>query len=318
MNRIFTFIAATFIYFVSMSMLNAQCSELFFSEYVEGNYNNKALEIYNPNGDSVDLSQYRVVRFSNGSIDQKAQETINLPDRKIGPNGTFVITVDIRQPGTGADTPVFPALQAKTDAFLCPSCNPNTSPSRALCFNGDDALGLQKNDGGTWKNVDIFGKIGERPTNSWTDQFPYNNNIGAYWTRDQTLVRKSSVKQGVTANPAFFNPTTEWDSLPRNTFDSLGGHRCDCNKFPASVLNIHTLDLDIFPNPSALNAELKVNSKTIIKSYSIVNIIGKKVAEVEVNKSSFKISTDQMAKGVYLITFNAVNGEKVTKKVIVK
>lgn len=304
--------------FIAALNLNAQCSEIFFSEYVEGSFNNKALELYNPTNDSIDLSQYRVVRFSNGGIDQKTQETINLPNTKIGPNGTFVITVDIRQPGTGADTPVFPALQAKTDAFLCPSCNPSTSPSRALCFNGDDALALQKNEGGTWKNIDIFGKIGERPTNSWTDQFPHNNNIGAYWTRDQTLVRKKTVKQGVTTNPEFFNPTTEWDSLPRNTFDSLSGHRCDCNKFPASLQSINKVELDIYPNPAALNSELKVSSKTTIQTYTIVNIIGKKIDEKNINKSEFIILTHNLEKGIYLITFEDLSSQTVTKKVIIK
>ena len=40
--------------------LNAwsQCDELFISEYVEGSRNNKALEIYNPTGSTIDLSQY--------------------------------------------------------------------------------------------------------------------------------------------------------------------------------------------------------------------------------------------------------------------
>ena len=34
-----------------------QCNELFISEYVEGYGNNRALEIYNPTANPVDLSQ---------------------------------------------------------------------------------------------------------------------------------------------------------------------------------------------------------------------------------------------------------------------
>ena len=296
----------------------SQCTEIFFSEYVEGSHNNKSLELYNPTSDSINLDNYRVVRFSNGSIDQKAQETINLTNLKIGPNGTLVLTVDIREPGTGADTPVFPALQARTNAFLCPSCNPSTSPSRALCFNGDDAIGLQKNDGGTWKNIDIFGKIGERPTNSWTDQFPFNNNIGAYWTRDQTLIRKASVRKGVTTNPDFFNPTTEWDSLPRNTFDSLGGHRCDCSQFPASSEQIQTINLEVYPNPIGQKQELQVHSKSTIMSYSIVNVIGIQISQNYPNQKIFSIPTHQLVKGIYLISFTDVNNKTITKKVVIK
>ena len=34
------------------------CSELFISEYVEGPGNNNAIEIYNPTGSTIDLSEY--------------------------------------------------------------------------------------------------------------------------------------------------------------------------------------------------------------------------------------------------------------------
>ena len=49
--------------------VNAQtfCTELFFSEIVEGSGNNKAFEIYNPTQAPVNLSNYRIVRYSNGS-----------------------------------------------------------------------------------------------------------------------------------------------------------------------------------------------------------------------------------------------------------
>ena len=47
--------------------VNAQipdCNDLFFSEYVEGSSQNKAIEIYNPTTTSIDLSDYSVERFS--------------------------------------------------------------------------------------------------------------------------------------------------------------------------------------------------------------------------------------------------------------
>ena len=52
---------------LSMVKLGAQCNELFISEYVEGTRNNKALEIYNPGTTTIDLSNYRVTRWQNGS-----------------------------------------------------------------------------------------------------------------------------------------------------------------------------------------------------------------------------------------------------------
>jgi len=40
------------------------CSDLFFSEYIEGGSNNKAIEIYNPTGSSINLSGYTVSTIS--------------------------------------------------------------------------------------------------------------------------------------------------------------------------------------------------------------------------------------------------------------
>ena len=59
MKKGLLFIATIF----SFGALNAQdCSDLIISEYVEGWSNNKALEIYNPTPNTIDLSQYIVVR----------------------------------------------------------------------------------------------------------------------------------------------------------------------------------------------------------------------------------------------------------------
>ena len=41
--------------------------DLFFSEYIEGNGQNKAIEIYNGTGGSVDLTDYRLELYSNGA-----------------------------------------------------------------------------------------------------------------------------------------------------------------------------------------------------------------------------------------------------------
>ena len=51
----------------SFSLVAQDCSELFFSEYVEGSSNNKAVEIYNPTNAPIDLSSYSIERYSNGS-----------------------------------------------------------------------------------------------------------------------------------------------------------------------------------------------------------------------------------------------------------
>lgn len=73
----------------------AQCNELFISEYVEGYSNNKALEIYNPTGAAVNLSEYSLARFSNGSTVAGSNKIIQLPNEMLAPNDVFVVVVDL-------------------------------------------------------------------------------------------------------------------------------------------------------------------------------------------------------------------------------
>lgn len=57
---------AMLVMLVSAGSALAQQS-LFFSEYIEGSSNNKALEIYNPTSETLDLSDYMVLRSNNGN-----------------------------------------------------------------------------------------------------------------------------------------------------------------------------------------------------------------------------------------------------------
>jgi hypothetical protein len=91
----------------------------------------------------------------------------------------------------------------------------------AVNFNGDDAVALYKIS--TSSYVDIFGRIGNDPGSAWTGD-------GGYTTVDKTLIRKSSVTNGITESPtgtgatAFTTLTTEWDLYATDYADNLGSH----------------------------------------------------------------------------------------------
>ena len=228
---------------------NNLCQELFFSEYIEGTGNNKALEIFNPTGNIISLAGYRLARYANGST---TPDVINLGGN-IGPHDTYVVVLDKRNPnGTGTELPVDPALQALADTFLCPDYNVNMT----MYFNGDDAMALQKTNG---QLVDLIGKIGQDPGLGWSDDSlcasgAFTTNCGATaWTTNHTLVRKKSVQQGLAANPAAFNVTSLWDTLPVNTFDSLRFHRSLCSaELPANWGFTPTMTSHIFIIPGAV------------------------------------------------------------------
>ena len=64
------------------SVVSRNASDLFFSEYSEGDGNNKYLEIYNGTGESVDLSSYLIRYSQNGASEWNSTE--------LGLNGTLI------------------------------------------------------------------------------------------------------------------------------------------------------------------------------------------------------------------------------------
>lgn len=323
----------------SFNIQAQDCSELFFSEYVEGSHNNKALEIYNPTKQVIDLGLYRVVRWSNGSNTSDVDVRYTQPlSGSIQPLSTFIVALDKQSPtGTGNDTALFGELLtlAQTAAtngaggFYSANYESGDVGSRTIYHNGDDAMSLQKTDGSSWFNVDIFGVIGEQPipasgssTAGWTDVSPFWDGHGAYWTKNKTLVRKATVKQGVSSNPGTpysgaFNPSVEYDSLPENTFSNLGIHECEC----ASVgINDHEtqLALTIYPNPSQFGA-VTITAQNIFSRVSLVNVLGMKIFEKQgVTTDKLVLNTTSFEAGIYLLQVEFNTGQITTQKVVLK
>ena len=133
--------------------LHAQnCTDLFISEYVEGSFNNKAIELYNPTSDAINLSNYALSRWSNGAT----TPLTTILSGTIEAHNAFVIALDKRNPnGEGYETPLWNGwyvftdsisglldsvytseddLMGRVDLFICPNyedgtCLLYTSPS---------------------------------------------------------------------------------------------------------------------------------------------------------------------------------------------
>jgi hypothetical protein len=260
MKKVFTIMAL----FGMFAGAVAQQSELIISEYVEGWSNNKALELFNPTSSNVNLGDFRLIRYSNGE-DVPPPLTnwiVNLPDKVLEPYRAFVIVIDKRDPnGSDQEAPVWSQLQQRADVFLCPVY----AISEAMYFNGDDALVIEKDEGGGEFIIhDIFGRWGEpapalaqfvnsdKIDNAWTDVAPYFTGEGFAVTAEHSMIRKSNVATGVTANPTVFNPLAEYDTLPANTFDMLGWHEFD--NAPANETPVLTNEkLTFGVSPTATN-----------------------------------------------------------------
>ncbi|MCK9219914.1 MAG: T9SS type A sorting domain-containing protein [Bacteroidales bacterium] len=316
------------------------CSDIFISEYVEGWYNNKALEIYNPTKNAIKLdSLYRLVRWDNGKTTSADDPMYVLPlTGTIESYKVMVIIQDTTKPGQ--DTMVWPELRKKA-TFLAPYDYDGTTPGgRCVFWNGDDAISIQKKqNNGTWKDIDIFGEIGVRPldwqggtTGAWTDTKPYWRGTGVYLTKDQSLIRKKNIYFGIDKirmshygdsitgiYPNSFYAFAEYDTMPANFFDSLGHHICNCETW-MSVNNIKGINsITVQPNP-VTNNQFTVISFVPIASVEVVSIVGRSlfVREFSSHQKEVKIQLSDLPHGIYLVKIITGDNQSVIKKVIIQ
>ncbi|MEO6671780.1 MAG: lamin tail domain-containing protein [Ferruginibacter sp.] len=195
-------------------------TDLFISEYVEGSATNKYLEIYNGTGASVNLTDYKLRLYSNGSS----------------------TPVELTLSGTLANGATIVYKNSAATIYGGTATVANT----VINYNGDDAVVLFKISANA--PVDIFGRIGEDPGVAWTG--------GGNSTLDKTLVRKPTVTAGVTVNPAAGFPTlaTEWTQSNVDVVTNLGTH--SFNSFnPSFVSGYNDLTVNgLFQSVTGLTA----------------------------------------------------------------
>ena len=153
----------TIIMLAAIVAIFGQATGLFFSEYLEGSSNNKALEIYNGTGVQVDLSAYTVKLGSNG--------------------GEWSTTNIITLTGTLDNGQCYVIANAGANATILGIADVT---STVTYYNGDDAVGLFN---GTTL-IDIIGVYQSDPGTAWA----VAGTDGA--TLNHTLIRKPNVIQG--------------------------------------------------------------------------------------------------------------------------
>lgn len=316
---------------ISQIIIAQDCTELFISEYVEGSGNNKAIEIYNPTLEAIDLNAYQLVRYSNGGFTPYA---VGL-EGTIEAESTFVVVLDKQDPnGTGLEQPVDSALAAKADIFLCPVYEIN----KMMYFNGNDAVTLEKVGG--VEIIDMVARVGTPdPENGWTDitdtTITWNNGgvpedytINNYivgplfwlsWTKDNTLIRKQTVKHGTgDNNPEVFIVTMEWDSLPKNTFENLGEHVCDCheNSIGDNSLNVN---VTLFPNP-VTNGEVNIESEKNMTAVELINTLGQTIIRENLQSSTknYSLNLNTINNGVYFVKVTFKDKNSLIRKIVIE
>ena len=132
-------------------------TDLIISEYIEGSSNNKAIEIYNGTGESVDLSQYYVRKQTNGA-------------------GAWGGNINLS--GSLSHGQVYVIAHASASSTILALAN-RTVSTTPMDFNGNDCIGLFK---GTTSEDAVQ-----------IDQVGILNQVSPDWGANVTLVRKASI-----------------------------------------------------------------------------------------------------------------------------
>ena len=245
--------------------------ELLISEYVEGSSNNKAIEIANLITSPVELDGYNLRRDSNGGGEWSERfdltGTINVGDVIviINANANSQILLD--------------------QADIVVVNNQSTNYGEPLNFNGNDPVGLFKDD----VLIDIVGEFGGGSSN---------------FAKDKTLRRKSTVVE-----PNInFDLNNEWEIFPMDTFDDIGG-----THLTLSIEENQWKQLSVYPNPTSdgfLNIKFSQDVKV-----EVFSIFGKKLIHTNINQTDSILDISTLSKGVYVIKVSH-KGLSISTKII--
>lgn len=313
---------------LTVTAISAQdCSDLFISEYVEGSGNNKGVEIYNPTGEIVPLGAYYVARYSNGNLIYESGGITQLQGFLYPYTTHFLVN------GQTITTETSPACDPALQAIAQQLDHDYPAPTY---MNGNDAIALFKDPVGAgdvndFLVVDLFGIIGggmQSSDEGWTDftdQYAYKNIYDGdsitgqdsvfilnyivpdtyywlTWTANHSLIRKASVKGGVTTNPTpAFVVTMEWDTVPGGVdqWGFIGSHDCECDPTSGVENGLEKTQLQIYPNPAS--DYIRVDAEAAFEELILYDVSGREVYRESTPSGSFNrvIKTDQFPSGYY-------------------
>ncbi|AZQ44301.1 endonuclease [Nonlabens ponticola] len=243
---------------------STESSELFISEYIEGSGVNKAIEIANFTGEAVDLSNYSLQRDTNGGGNWSSDTPLT---------------------GTLADGEVFVIANSGADSEITDEADVLVNSGTALDFNGNDPVGLFKND----ELIDIVGNFGGG---------------GADFAQNVTLVRKPEV----TGPTVSFNLAAEWNEFPINTFDDLGSHTFGTT---ASVGDEVLANLLLYPNPSSTGLFF-IKGDIQQPTVTVYDLAGRQIKKERVLGDSFIVEKA----GIYIVKIEFADAVRSFKVVV--
>jgi hypothetical protein len=163
--------------FLAAAMTRPAAAKVLISEYIEGDGENQAIELFNSGPQAVDLSTLGMSIYFSGSTTPTDVFSPGAISQTLSPGGVYVIT--------------HPAW------ILGGAVNMTKS---GLTVDGDDAVALYQNSVGNF--LDVIGQIGVDPGTRWTS--------GGVETKNAGMVRKANIVMGDANGADAFVPNVQW------------------------------------------------------------------------------------------------------------
>jgi hypothetical protein len=202
---------------IDLQLLNCvgpeACSQLLFSEYIEETGSNKAIEIYNPRPLAINLSDYAVRMYDNGSV--TATQILQCSGILL-PYNVYVVVSS----GNGQD-PTDPLILAQSDT-LHPVANHSANDAIELVYSGEV--------------IDVIGQVGENPGQlGWI--------FGNASTSNHALVRRPEV---TSPNSDWSVVSGQWIAYEPEDFSHIGWHNAnECGLSGLPVISFLQTDMTV-------------------------------------------------------------------------
>jgi hypothetical protein len=143
-----------------------------------------------------------------------------------------------------------------------------------------------------------------------------NTTAGSTYSKTYTYTVPATIKATDLSLVAF---VTEYntDVNSRSVLNAKAVKLTDVASFdPTGIADVENVEMSMYPNPA--NDYVMISSSSVIKEVAVINALGQKVATYTTDAENVRLDTQDLAKGVYMISILTNEGSAVKKLTVVK